>query len=205
MKVKVTDAISHLAERVSGVASDAKGKAQAIWEHVREIPYNVFSITPDKVEELVNESVMTCYGKAFLQAALLESEGIDWRFEYSMCPSRAIEQTIKAMEDTSPLLSKIYESFPSVFKDKSLLHTAVQVNVDGKWNLMDSTIPKSVCDKISDPTKREKCYSFDNVTAIHECNVIGHGKDMPRKAVSGMNALSRLAGWVNDAIKNRAR
>lgn len=202
MKVMVTDAISRLSGKVSGFATDAKEKATAIWEHVREIPYNVFSVTPERVEDLVDKSVLTCYGKAFLQAALLESEHIPWRFEYSMCPSTAIEDTVKAMEEQSPLLSKIYDTFPSVFKGKSLLHTAVQVNVDGDWKRMDSTIPKNVCDKIADPAKREKCQSFDNVTAVHECEVVGHGTEMPRKTVKSMNVLSRLGGWVNNAIKN---
>lgn len=203
MKVKTTDAVSSLSGKISGLAGNAKDKAVAIWEHVREIPYDVFSITPDSIDTLLKENVMTCYGKSFLQAALLESEGIPWRFEYSMCPSHAIEQTIKAMEDRSPLLSKLFDNAPSLFKDKSLLHTSVQVNVDGKWERMDSTIPRSVCDKIKDPVKREKCHSIDNVTAIHECKIIGHGMDLPRKAVNAMNVISRLGGWLNESIRNR--
>ena len=103
MKVVVTEGISKLSGKISGIATGAKEKAIEIWKHVNEIPYDIFGITPNNVDDLVKEGTMTCYGKAFLQAALLESEGIDWRFEYSKCPSHAIESTIKSMSDTNPV------------------------------------------------------------------------------------------------------
>ena len=165
---------------------------------MKEIPYDVFGFTSSNVDDLVGVNALTCYGKAFLQAALLESEGLDWRFEYSKCPSDSIEETIKSMSDTNPLLNKIYDVFPNLFKNKTLMHTTVQVKVDDDWQRMDSTIPSNVCDKIKNDEKRERCQSLDNVTSVHECNVIGHGKNMPRKAISTWNAVSRLGSWVND-------
>jgi hypothetical protein len=201
MKVSVTDAVSRLTGIVTKNAVNARDKAMSVWKHVRDIPYDVFGVTTRNPDEMIAKNALTCYGKSIVQASMLEAAGIPWRFEFSMCPSHAIEHTIRSLSDSNPLLLKAFESLPGMFKGKELFHSTIQANIDDKWTRMDSTIPESVCNKIQDPEKRDNCLTLDNVSAVHECHVIGHGKDIPDAPIRSWNALSVIGGIVNSAFK----
>ena len=202
MKSLVTTKIAGLTDKIVQGSTNAREKATAIWKHVRSLPYDVFGITKDDVDALVGSpDPLTCYGKSLVQASMLESAGIPWRFELSNCPSAAVEHTIRAMTDSNPIVVKLFDNFRSLFAGRSLMHSAVEANLDGAWTRMDSTIPEDVCNKIANPEKREKCLSLDNVTAVHECKTMGHDVALPRQTVGAWNAVSTAGKWANALFK----
>lgn len=202
MKVKITDNISSLTGKVIEDARTAREKAGKVWIHVRDLPYSVFGVTGDDPDELIRvDNPLTCYGKSILQASMLESAGVPWRFELSMCPSHAVEDTIRSIGDENPLIVKAYEKFPGLFEGRELMHTTVQAKIDGQWKRMDSTIPHNVCNKIRDGQKREKCKSMDNVSAMHDCRVIGSTKFLPERIIRSWNTISKIGGWLNNKLK----
>lgn len=202
MKSAVTTKIADLTDKIVQGSTNVRDKAMAIWKHVRSMPYDVFGITKDDVDALINSvNPLTCYGKSIVQASMLEKAGVPWRFELSNCPSTAVEHTIRAMTDSNPVVVKLFDNFRELFVGKSLMHSAVEANIDGTWTRMDSTIPEDVCNRIADPAKREKCLSLDNVTAVHECKTLGHATSLPRNVVSAWNAVSAAGKWANAILK----
>jgi transglutaminase-like putative cysteine protease len=202
MKSLVTARIAGLTDKIVQGSTSARDKALAIWKHVRAMPYDVFGITKDDVDALASSpDPLTCYGKSLVQSSMLESAGIPWRFELSNCPSTAVEHTVRAMTGSNPLVVKLFDNFRSLFAGQSLMHSAVEANIDGTWTRMDSTIPEDVCKRMADPAKREKCLSLDNVTAVHECKTIGHDVSLPRQVVGAWNAVSAAGKWANALFK----
>ncbi len=196
MQAMVTERIAGIASSITGQMHGVKDKSTAIWDHVRSIPYDLFSVTSRDVDDLVGKP-LTCYGKALLQASLLEAEKIPWQFEISMCPSTRVEETVNALGEKEPSIKMLFSNFRNIIKGSEMFHTAVQVKGnDGNWMRMDSTIPPDVCNKMKDPENKEKCLSMDNITAVHKCRVIGHGREIPAMAVNAWSGLSRVARWL---------
>ena len=202
VKAVVTSKIAGLTDKIMQGSPTTRDKALAIWRHVRSMPYDVFGVTRDDPDTLADGAdPMTCYGKSIVQASMLESAKIPWRFEISSCPSHAVEHTIRAMTNSNPLVVKMFDNFRGLFTGKSLVHTAVEANIDGKWTRMDSTIPEDVCNRIKDPGKREKCLSLDNVTAMHECKTVGHALFLPKNIVGAWNAVAAAGTVANSFLK----
>ena len=198
MKAAVTSSVKELSRKITSTAKDYKEMTDRIWKHVRSIPYDLFSMTSSSIDETIKQKGLTCYGKALLQASLLESEGIPWRFEISRCPATHVAETIRVLGEKNPVISKLYEKFRGMIGGNELIHAAVQVNTDGEWKLMDTTLDPEICGKIKDPEKMKKCLSTDNVTAVHGCRVIGHEKELPETVVKSWNAVSSVGNMVNN-------
>jgi hypothetical protein len=198
MKAAVTSSVKELSRKITSTAKDYKEKTERIWHHVRSIPYELFSITSSDIDETIKQKGLTCYGKALLQASLLESEGIPWRFEISKCPATHVGETIQVLGEKNPVISKLYEKFRGMIGGNELIHTSVQVNVDGSWKLMDTTLDPEICGKIKDPAKRDRCFSTDNVTAVHGCRIIGHEKELPEAIIKSLNAVSSIGNMANN-------
>lgn len=203
MKARVTENFRSLSDKLTGNLSSVKDKAFTIYEHVKSIPYSTFAVVDKNIDKLLDGNPLTCYGKALVQATLLEASNVPWRFEISSCPSHAVEETIKLLSDDNPIIMKLFKNFPGLFEGKRLMHTTVQAKIGDEWKRMDSTIPKSVCNKIKNEEKRKQCFSTDNVSAIHQCDLIGYSHEIPRKIVSSWNLISKIGNWVNDKIKTK--
>lgn len=206
MNVHVTDTVDSITKRIVSGASNVKEKALKIYDYVRELPYDVFGNIGSNIDDLFTSgSPLTCYGKAIAHASMLEAAGIPWRIELSKCSAASLKKTIEAVSEKNPLVMKAFNMFPGLFNGKEMVHATVQANVDGNWKRMDSTIPHEVCSKIKDAEKREKCLSFDNVSAMHDCNTLGNVKSIPEKLITSWNAVSRAGQWANAMLKERKR
>lgn len=184
MKIQVTTTIDNMTKKITEGAKTIKGKALKIYDYVRELPYDTFGVVSENIDDLFSpERPLTCYGKTIAQASMFEAAKIPWRIELSKCSADSLGKTIEAVSGSNPLVLKMYKNFPGLFNGKEMIHSTVQAKVDGKWQRMDSTIPHYICEKIKDPVKRGKCLTTDNVSAMHDCNVLGFVDSIPEKLV----------------------
>jgi transglutaminase-like putative cysteine protease len=113
MRPSVTRNVSSITGRIAGKMDSLVDKSTKIWEYVRDLPYDIFGITTSNIDSLTDGKPLTCYGKSLLQASMLESAGIPWRFEISSCPSHNVGETICGIGNL--LVTTLFNKFPGMF------------------------------------------------------------------------------------------